>query len=72
MTVTKGRALLLAVTLAGALANIAGSAETRGSTPARLTAISSRLNGKGASLVIEASGWTPPTVNRVLAGAMSR
>jgi diacylglycerol O-acyltransferase len=25
-----------------------------------------------ASLVIEASGWTPPTINRVLAGAMSR
>jgi diacylglycerol O-acyltransferase / wax synthase len=25
-----------------------------------------------ASLVIEATGWTPPTINRVLAGAMSR
>ncbi|PYR62198.1 MAG: hypothetical protein DMF91_07620 [Acidobacteria bacterium] len=64
MTVTKGRALLLAVTLAGALANIAGSAETRGSTPARLTAISSRLNGKGASLVIEASTPVPYVATR--------
>ena len=25
-----------------------------------------------ASLIIEASGWTPPTINRVLSGAMSR
>jgi hypothetical protein len=25
-----------------------------------------------ASLLIEATGWTPPTINRVLAGAMSR
>jgi WS/DGAT/MGAT family acyltransferase len=25
-----------------------------------------------ASLIIEATGWTPPTINRVLAGAMSR
>ena len=64
MTVTKGRALLLAVTLAGALADIAGSAETRGSTPARLTAISSRLNGKGASLVIEASTPVPYVATR--------
>jgi type IV pilus assembly protein PilQ len=64
MTVTKGRALLLAVTLAGALANIAGSAETRGSTTARLTAISSRLNGKGASLVIEASTPVPYVATR--------
>jgi len=64
MTVTKGRALLLAVTLAGALANIVGSAETRGSTPARLTAISSRLNGKGASLVIEASTPVPYVATR--------
>jgi type IV pilus secretin PilQ/predicted competence protein len=64
MTVTKGRALLLAVTLAGALVNIAGSAETRGSTTARLTAISSRLNGKGASLVIEASTPVPYVATR--------
>jgi hypothetical protein len=25
-----------------------------------------------ASLIIEATGWTPPTINRVLAGAISR
>jgi diacylglycerol O-acyltransferase len=27
---------------------------------------------RAASLVIEAAGWTPPTINRVLAGAMAR
>jgi WS/DGAT/MGAT family acyltransferase len=27
---------------------------------------------QAASLVIEATGWTPPTINRVLAGAISR
>jgi diacylglycerol O-acyltransferase len=27
---------------------------------------------RAASLIIEASGWTPPTINRVLAGALSR
>ncbi len=27
---------------------------------------------RAASLVIEATGWTPPTINRVLAGAISR
>ncbi|MFL5869636.1 MAG: WS/DGAT/MGAT family O-acyltransferase [Solirubrobacterales bacterium] len=27
---------------------------------------------RAASLLIEATGWTPPTINRVLAGAMSR
>jgi diacylglycerol O-acyltransferase len=27
---------------------------------------------RAASLIIEATGWTPPTINRVLAGAMSR
>lgn len=27
---------------------------------------------RAASLVIEATGWTPPTINRVLAGAMAR
>ncbi len=27
---------------------------------------------EAASLVIEATGWTPPTINRVLAGALSR
>jgi diacylglycerol O-acyltransferase len=27
---------------------------------------------RAASLIIEASGWTPPTINRVLAGAIAR
>ena len=27
---------------------------------------------RAASLVIEASGWTPPTINRVLADVLSR
>jgi diacylglycerol O-acyltransferase len=27
---------------------------------------------RAASLIIEATGWTPPTINRVLAGAMAR
>jgi WS/DGAT/MGAT family acyltransferase len=27
---------------------------------------------RAASLIIEATGWTPPTINRVLAGALSR
>jgi diacylglycerol O-acyltransferase / wax synthase len=27
---------------------------------------------RAASLVIEAAGWTPPTINRVLASAMAR
>jgi diacylglycerol O-acyltransferase len=46
---------------------------------ARLEAVheaTSRLKAskqaQAASLVIEATGWTPPTINRVLAGAISR
>ena len=27
---------------------------------------------RAASLIIEATGWTPPTINRVLAGAIAR
>src|SRR5439155_23334678 len=64
MTVTKGCALLLVVSLAGALANGVGSAEMAGSPTPRLTAISSRLNGKGASLVIEASTTVPYVATR--------
>jgi WS/DGAT/MGAT family acyltransferase len=29
-------------------------------------------NARAASLIIEAAGWTPPTINRVLSSAMSR
>ena len=42
----------------------------------RIHAEASRLKeseqAAAASLIIEATGWTPPTINRVLAGAMSR
>jgi len=42
----------------------------------RIHAETSRLKAseqaRAASLVIEATGWTPPTVNRVLADAISR
>ena len=46
---------------------------------ARLAAIHETTNrlkqteqARAASLIIEATGWTPPTVNRVLAGAIAR
>jgi WS/DGAT/MGAT family acyltransferase len=29
-------------------------------------------NARAASLIVEATGWTPPTINRLLSGAMSR
>ncbi len=29
-------------------------------------------NARAASLIVEATGWTPPTINRVLSSAMSR
>ena len=34
--------------------------------------LKSSKQAQAASLVIEATGWTPPTINRVLAGAISR
>lgn len=34
--------------------------------------LKSSKQAEAASLVIEATGWTPPTINRVLAGAISR
>ena len=43
---------------------------------ARVHAETTRLKASeqatAASLIIEATGWTPPTINRVLAGAISR
>jgi len=43
---------------------------------ARINAETTRLKASeqaaAASLIIEATGFTPPTINRVLAGAMSR
>ena len=61
MTVTKGLALSVPVVLACALADYVGSAaETPAATSGvRLKAISSRVNSKGASLVIEATEPVP-------------
>jgi len=39
---------------------------------AETTRLKSSKQAQAASLVIEATGWTPPTINRVLAGAISR
>lgn len=36
------------------------------------TRLKASKQAQAASLVIEATGWTPPTINRVLAGALSR
>ena len=53
MTVTRGFALLLTVAAAGALVN--ASAPGGASLGGRIKTISARANGKGASLVIEAT-----------------
>ena len=49
---------------------------TRGARLALIHAETTRLKqskqARAASLIIEATGWTPPTINRVLAGAISR
>ena len=59
MTLTKGLALLVTVAAAGVLVNAsgpaAGAAAATVPTTVRLKAISTRVNAKGASLVIEAS-----------------
>ncbi len=39
---------------------------------AETTRLKASEQATAASLIIEATGWTPPTVNRVLAGAISR
>ena len=39
---------------------------------ATTTRLKASKQADAASLVIEATGWTPPTINRVLAGAISR
>jgi type IV pilus assembly protein PilQ len=62
MTVPKGFALFVLMTLAGALARTSnGSA---GAAIPRLTAISSRVHGGGAALVIEASAPVPYVATR--------
>jgi len=62
MTVTKGVALSLSVTVASALASIPGRAA--GTSAPRLTAISSRVHSEGASLVIEATAPVPYVATR--------
>ncbi len=39
---------------------------------AETTRLKASEQATAASLIIEATGWTPPTINRVLAGAISR
>jgi type IV pilus assembly protein PilQ len=62
MTVTKGVALSLTVTVASVLASVAGGAA--GASEPRLTAISSRVHNAGASLVIEATAPVPYVATR--------
>ena len=67
MTLTRAVALSTLVAAAGTLVNASGPAATPTPTPAssvRLKAISSRLNAKGASLVIEASEPVAYTATR--------
>ena len=64
MTATKGLALLVSVTLAGVLVRASGLADTAAASAPRLTAISSRANGKGASLLIETSVPVPYVATR--------
>jgi type IV pilus assembly protein PilQ len=64
MTVTKGLALLVSVTLAGVLVRASGLADAASASAPRLTAISSRVNGKGASLFIETSVPVPYVATR--------
>ncbi len=59
MTATRGLALFLTVSLAAIFSQASGAAGGANLPDARLTAISSRLNAKSASLVIEASQPVP-------------
>ena len=65
MTVSRGLALLLSVGVAGAFAHASGPAPASSSIAGlRLTAISSRVHGKGASLVIETNEPAPYIATR--------
>src|SRR5438067_2008754 len=64
MTVTKGVALPLFVAAASGLATLPGRASGGSTTAPRLTAISSRVHGNGASLVIEATAPVPYVATR--------
>src|SRR5438093_1330974 len=60
MTVSKGAALSLFVLLASIVAGVSGRAAAGASVAGpRLTAISSRVHSKGASLVIQATAPVP-------------
>ncbi len=63
MTVMKGVALFLSVALTGTSAK-AGSAAGAAASAPKLTAISARVSGKGASLVIQASAPVPYVATR--------
>ena len=65
MTVTKGLALFVSVTLAGVLVRASGPADGPATVAPRLTAISSRVNSKGASLLIETSVPVPYVATRL-------
>ncbi len=64
MTVTKGLALFVSVTLAGVLVRASGLADSSAAAAPRLTAISSRVNSRGASLLIETSVPVPYVATR--------
>src|SRR5918996_1577497 len=56
MTVTRGIALIATMAVAGTLVQVSTAAESPApASSVRLTAISSRVHSKGASLVIEAT-----------------
>jgi WS/DGAT/MGAT family acyltransferase len=52
--------------------SVADPAERLTSINAETTRLKRSRQAAAASLIIEATGWTPPTINRVLAGAISR
>ena len=51
---------------------VADPAERLATINAETTRLKQSKQAAAASLIIEATGWTPPTINRVLAGAISR
>jgi type IV pilus secretin PilQ/predicted competence protein len=64
VTIARGFALLVPVVLGGVLANASGPAPGAGAAVAQLKAISARVDGKGASLIIEASEPTAYVASR--------
>ena len=65
MTATRGVSLFIGLVTAGALVTVSGRAMSSGGAGgARLTTVSARVNGRGASLVIEASEPVPYVTTR--------